>query len=62
MYVFFVVQLLLQNVTLVAASGAAAHEAAFFGVPQQSLEEAGGKVRHNPRLHYLPCQLPFSPK
>jgi hypothetical protein len=35
----------LQNVTLVAASSAAAHEAAFFGVPQQSLEEAGGRVR-----------------
>jgi hypothetical protein len=38
---------LLQNVTLVAASSAAAHEAAFFGVPQQSLEEAGGKVRQS---------------
>jgi len=36
--------LLLQNVSLVAASSAAAHEAAFFGVPQTTLEEAGGKV------------------
>lgn len=34
----------LENVTLVAASSAAAHEAAFFGVPQQSLGEVGGKV------------------
>lgn len=33
-----------QNVTLVAASSAAAHEGAFFGVPQQTLEEAGGRV------------------
>lgn len=48
----------LQNVTLVAASSAAAHEAAFFGVPQQSLEEAGGKVRLCQWLrHLLSCML-----
>jgi hypothetical protein len=31
-------------VSVVAASSAAAHEAAFHGVPNISLEEAGGKV------------------
>lgn len=35
-----------QNVAIVAASSAAAHEAAFFGVPQTTLQEAGDKVRN----------------
>jgi hypothetical protein len=43
-FICVAVTCVLQNVTLVAASSAAAHEAAFFGVPQQSLEEARGRV------------------